>query len=85
MNAIAPETYYHSLQVQNILKAERRRTRRTMRVIWFISMVITVAVATSLRRQQFAELAWYWVPLVSVAVNGLCTWLAINMQFGRAR
>jgi predicted nucleic acid-binding Zn ribbon protein len=79
------ETFYSAKQVHAILKAERKRTRRTMRAIWFISMVITVMIATSLRKQQFVELAWYYVPLVSVIVNGVCFYLAINMMFGKSR
>jgi hypothetical protein len=79
------ETFYSASQMQAMLKAERKRTRRTMRAIWFWSMVITAMIATSLRKQQFVELAWYWVPVVSVMINGVCFWLAVNMQFGKAR
>lgn len=85
MNYPSTEIYYSASQLQAILKAERRRTRRTMRAVWFFSMVITVMIATSLRKQQFVALEWYWVPAVSVIINGIAFWLAINMHFGKSR
>jgi hypothetical protein len=66
-------------------REERREVRHTIRKIWAVSMFLTVAIAAVVRRQQFAELEWWWVPIVSVITNAACFWFAIRFFWGTPR
>jgi len=84
MNATSDPPVFTSTQVRDYINKERKSTRRTIRKIWVVSMVLTVMISVCVRKQQFVpDLAWWVTPLVAVCVNAICHWLAIRMFFGK--
>lgn len=77
---------YTERDYQFRLHLHNRRTRRAIRLIWVITMVLTVMIAASVRRQQFvAELPWF-APAIAGVLTNMATWfLAVWMMFGRGR
>jgi hypothetical protein len=71
--------------VSKTIDDERKRSRKTIRKMWFITMCISVMIAASIRRQQFVDLEWWWVPAIAVSLNALCWWFAVKIWFGKVR
>lgn len=77
------EPIYTQTQINAILAKHDREARRRIWIIWGWSMLLTVMIAASVRRQLFIPAPWYVTPMVAVTVNALCFWLGSKIYFGR--
>lgn len=65
--------------MDHAIRMDRRRARRLIRLIWVTSMLVTVMVCATMRKQPWLEIEWWWIPLAGVAVNALYFWVMIKM------
>jgi hypothetical protein len=73
--------YYTEQEVAAMLATVRYRSW----IIWGWSMLITVMIAASMRKQLFVPLPWYVVPMISVPTHALCFWLGMLIYFRAPR
>jgi len=78
---IPTNKYYTGDQVEAMLATVRWR----MWIIWGWSMLLTVMIAASMRRQLFIPLPWWAVPMAAVPTHALCFWFGMQIYFGRRR
>ena len=80
---VISEPVYTQTQINAILAKYDKEARRRVWIVWGWSMLLTVMIAASMRRQLFVPLPWFIVPMVAVPAHALCFWFGMKIYFGR--
>ena len=79
------EPVYTQTQVNEILAKYDREARYRIWIIWGWSMLLTVMIAASMRKQLFIPLPWFIVPAVSVQAHAMCFWFGMQIYFKKRK